>query len=384
MKTPIITLLLLISISLFGQDDLYKDIKENELFIPSSPAFSMLGVNPEMVLRPSDIKSFKVDWRIKNYNLAPDLALEAQPFWHFIYKKKGFNEYPKMGPFDRILSSLSLSLATAKIDGLNHMAYSVKVNLYAENDLLTDQDLVESQIRKVRDKEQKINRTIDSLRRIKYAAEAAEEIGDISEAIFLLEVEKESLWESAEQEFMEAIEEWNANNWNRTMLDAAVGRVYTYNNTSFDEIKFQKAGFGFWINGCLRAGANGLVTGIIRFNKVGSNTNKMVGLSYTYGSDKFNFYVEGVYHRIGNFFDNNMNDPFGEEENFGNLYAEDLGSGWYQYSTEEVKTVYTMAYGGNFKLSRNILLNFALRTELTSSLQLDKFIPVANVVCLMK
>jgi len=76
-----------------AQEEGYASLKASEMVIPSSPAFALLGVNPEMVLRPSDLKSFKVDWRIKNYNLAPDLALEAQPLWHFYYKKKANKPY---------------------------------------------------------------------------------------------------------------------------------------------------------------------------------------------------------------------------------------------------------------------------------------------------
>ena len=82
-----------------AQKDVYDEVKNAEMSIPSAPAFAMLGVNPELVMRPSDLKSFKVDWRIKNYNLAPDLALEAQPFWHFYYKNITFDEYAAASRF---------------------------------------------------------------------------------------------------------------------------------------------------------------------------------------------------------------------------------------------------------------------------------------------
>ena len=52
-------------------EDLSGDImRKSEFAIPSSPAFSLLGVTPEMVTRPGSVQDFKVDWRLKNYNIA--------------------------------------------------------------------------------------------------------------------------------------------------------------------------------------------------------------------------------------------------------------------------------------------------------------------------
>jgi hypothetical protein len=61
--------------TLFSQEEVYEEVKNTEVSIPSAPAFAMLGVNPELVMRPADLRSFKVDWRIKNYNLEQDYFL---------------------------------------------------------------------------------------------------------------------------------------------------------------------------------------------------------------------------------------------------------------------------------------------------------------------
>lgn len=44
----------------------------------------------------------------------------------------------------------------------------------------------------------------------------------------------------------------------------------------------------------------------------------------------------------------------------------------------------TMSYGGDFRLSNGILLNFALRTKLDERIKFKSLIPVANVTCLMR
>jgi len=43
-----------------------------------------------------------------------------------------------------------------------------------------------------------------------------------------------------------------------------------------------------------------------------------------------------------------------------------------------------MSYGGDFRLSNGILLNFALRTKLDERIKFKSLIPVANVTCLMR
>ena len=101
------TFLFFFCATITAQEEVFEELKNSEVSIPSAPAFAMLGVNPEFVMRPSDLRSFKVDWRIKNYNLAPDLALEAQPLWHFYYKKRSFDEYLSSGMVAKKLSTLS-------------------------------------------------------------------------------------------------------------------------------------------------------------------------------------------------------------------------------------------------------------------------------------
>jgi hypothetical protein len=87
---------------------------------------------------------------------------------------------------------------------------------------------------------------------------------------------------------------------------------------------------------------------------------------------------------MGNYFYPNQDVPFDEDEYFAGKYIEDIGSGWLDFNNTGPKTQYTMAYSGDFKLSRNILLNFALRTQFTSDIKLNRLLPVANIICLMK
>ena len=349
--------------------------------IPSSPAFSLLGVNPEIVTRPSDVKEFKVDWRIKNYKLAPDLAIEAQPLWWLYYRRKSPKEFLKTNKFQKILSTLTMSLATAKIDNANHMAYAAKVNLYKEYDPYSDFEIIktyEEQIIK------EIKPLSDSLERMQIRKI---NIGDtdvrdsLEKAIYLLDGEIKLRREAFMQDFAIEADQRIRERWNMDMVDLAFGRVYKYDNDALDSLKFERAGYGIWLNAAKGIGKNSLITGIAKMNQIGKNRNYMLGAAYRFGSYKYNFFAELAMTRMNNVPENG----FADEEQFASLRANDLGTGWYMYDEGTLSyTSWTMAYGGDFKLSHNILLNFSLRTELKSNFKFERFLPIANVVCLMK
>ncbi len=376
--------LLCFHVNMWAQDEFYDELRGAEMSIPSAPAFALLNVNPEMVLRPSDLRSFKVDWRIKNYNLAPDLALEAQPLWHLYYKRKPFNDFVNAGPLAQRLSTLSLSLGTAKIDGVNHAAYSIKMNIYAQNNLINDRAVVAEMAAEHDAAMHQVQQKLDSLFIKRYNTTNAEEKAAIQEEIEALRLRRRAVSAEAKEKYRTAIEAYQAENWNRTMLDVAFGRVYTYDNQGLDSLKVRSAGLAFWLNGSLRMGKNGLMTGIMRYTKVINNANKMFGLSYRYGNARFNFFTEVIFENLGNYYDPMQEEIFEKDEYFADKFADDLGTGWLNFNNTVNKNQYTIAYGGDFRLSRNILLNFALRTQFSGGMQLNRLLPVANVVCLMK
>lgn len=361
----------------------YEDEFNGELTpmsIPSSPAFSMLGVNPEMVTRPSDVKEFKVDWRIKNYKLAPDLALEAQPLWWLLYRKKTPREMEQMGRFQRILSTMSLSFATAKIDNVNHLAWATKFNVYRELDPFADRARIKLNATSLREELKPINDEIERLEIQRLSTESAEVVDSINSQLAQLRDQRNAILEGNMTNYVEQYNEIIRDNWNMDMIDISFGRVYKYDNAAIDSLRFQNAGYSVWINGAKGVGKNALWTGMIKLDRIGVNYNYVIGGSYRFGNHKYNFFAELVRSRMNNVPENG----FDEEEQFGDLRSEDLGMGWYEFADgDEGYTMWSASFGGDFKLSRNILLNFALRTQLNGDLEFRRFLPIANIVCLM-
>lgn len=348
--------------------------------IPSAPAFALLGVNPEIVTRPSDVKQFKVDWRIKNYNLAPDLAIEIQPVWWFIHRKKGIKAYRESSKLAKILSTASFSLATAKIDNANHMSYALKLNVYKEKDPLLDDQAIKNKekqfnelVKPLQDSIKALNKSRKEIQDRVTMEKADSLIVDLTQQIDFIKIQNLKQLRDESEQFV-------LNNWNMDMIDVAFGRVFKYDNTALDSLKFDKAGFGLWVNGAKGVGKNGLLTGMIRMNRIGANTNWLYGASYRHGSERFNFFFELVRSAINN----NIDNGFEEDEIFAVKRSEDIGSAWFRFQDGEGYKTWTLSYGGDFRLSKKILLNFSLRTELKAGQGFNRFLPVANIICLME
>lgn len=374
----------------FIQDSLIDEIAElpnydvldkSEYLIPSAPAFSLLGVTPEIVNRPGVVRDFKVDWRIKNYQIAPDFALEAQPMWLFHFNKKGLSYYAQSSKFMQALSTLSVSLGTAKLDGVNHFSYAAKMTIYRENDPLKDQALLKDLYFAESKARLEVDAKIKALEIELLNAKTKEDKKRIAELIDYRKLQKRNVINTTRDQMQALTDEHIGQYWNASSLDLSYGRVFTFNNNAGDDIYINKAGHAFWLNGALRSGKNGLLSAMIKMKKVGGLSESLLGVNYRYGGSRFSFYAEVVnerkFERAADFID--IEDPFSDK------FSKDLGISWLTPDEDVVKeNVLTIAYGGDFKLSRGILLNFALRTQFQKDLSFNKLIPVANLTCLMR
>jgi len=167
------------------------------------------------------------------------------------------------------------------------------------------------------------------------------------------------------------------------MLDVSFGRVFTYDNAGFDRLKVKKAGMGLWLNGSLGIGKDHLITALLRMNSMYEKQNILLGFSYRFGNSKYNFYLETFGEKLENYYDEDQEAPFVDQEYIASKFSLDLGTSWIEYNNTGILYQYSFVAGGDFKISRKILLNFALRAQFEKNFQLTRFVPVANIVCLM-
>jgi hypothetical protein len=303
-----------------------------------------------------------------------------QPFWAFYYDRKGLDEYRKATPFMRTLSTLSLSFGIAKNDNVNHSAYAIKLNLFREKDPVSDPILLNQMAEELAEQQGPLKEYLRDLRAQLDTVSSREERMTLRDEIFNTRGQMASLQKGQKAQLIEVQARYMAENWNSSGLDIAFGRVYTYAN-DLDTLNIQNAGYALWLNGGVRSGHRGLLGGIFRLKKVGLNQDFMTGISYRFGGARFSFYSEFVYESLKNF----SVSGFSDDELFASKYVRDLDNGWLQFNEPiESLTRLTLTYGGDFRLSNGILLNFALRTKLDERIKFKTLIPVANVTCLMR
>ena len=335
-------------------------LTEAEFSIPSAPAFSLMGITPELVPRPGVVRNFKVDWRIRDYDGAPDLAVEAMPIWILFFNNDDLSKYREASGFARMLSTLSFSLSTASFNSTNHLGYALKMNLFRAKDPLLDGSIVNSLFTEIQDESAETNLQLLALEEELQQTESLEDRKEIKREIRALKSIKRDIIRSKRADLEYMRQDYIADNWNATMLDVAFGKLYTFDKDLIDSVGINNQGYGVWLNGGIKSGKHGFLSGIVKLSRYGEVDAFQAGLSLRYGNPKYNFYIESMYQRTKELIDPEF-DPFTFKE-----------------------TSYRMSYGGDFRLSRGILLNFSLQTKFDQNMKFREFLPIANITCLMR
>lgn len=366
---PSFTILLLLRIKSFTQSE-YGTNHTTEFAIPASPAFDLLGVNPSLVTRPSNIKDVKVDWSFRSWRLKPNLALQAQPIWELLYNRPDLTKYRTATKWMKVLSSLDLSAGTIEDDDLTRrLAIAAKINLYKSEDPLDSKELFteieNAYLKKAMIIGSQINRMNDSL-----AQSSTKQVKDSLELeIDLKKDELRSAGDRMKMEVQSKVKEYINKNWNASMVDIAFGKIYAYQNDSLKNLKLQGAGTAFWLNGCLGIGKKILLSGILKYTMIADKNDVedpmkslfSYGFNFRFGSSKFNFFSEFLYSKTDN--------PI--VLNTLNLNLSRTG-------------FMSISYGGDWRLSRNVLLSYGVRTDYDQNIKFKNLIPVAGVSCMMR
>lgn len=93
----------------------------SELKSPSSPAFTILGLQPTEISRPKTFEALEASlsntfFQENKFNLSNNLALEFTPYWFISHPELTFEKYINPSIPDNILYNSSLSLGTIKYD----------------------------------------------------------------------------------------------------------------------------------------------------------------------------------------------------------------------------------------------------------------------------
>jgi hypothetical protein len=393
MKNQLCIIGLLWSISVNAQQSEPIPAPSGDFTIPAAPAYQLLDANASLVGRASVTRDFKVDWSLKSYRLAPNLALEMQPVWLVTYNKNNdVSRYRKAGYLMRTLSTLSASAGTLDgNDSTRFFSYALKLNLYRSHDPLLDEQLYNDYQSSYEIALNTQRAELDSLLRDRKKMESTPERDSLDATILRKENELYQFRKTFRDQLKQRQDEYRAKYWNASYVDIAWGRAFSFNPKladRIDSLSLDNTGNAVWINASFGIGRRWLISGMFRtINKQGLlrasaldsltgnpviTTNKKdlfdfaTGLNIRYGSVRYSFFIEGFLTR---------------NRNVAATMENGLDSGNDILVTEERLI---LAYGGDLRLGNNVLLNYGIRTTINKSLKFGGMVPIASVTCLMK
>ncbi|NTW24528.1 MAG: hypothetical protein HGA37_07510 [Lentimicrobium sp.] len=374
-----------------------------ELNISSSAVFELMGVTPSQIAKSSDVKDFKVDWSFKSWRLNPNIALQGQPIWELFYSRKSIEKYQKASWFGRTMASLDVSVGTVQNEqGDRRIGFGGKLNLYKSKDPMLQLRFFDETIRRFNEE---ISTNKAQIKELKSMLDTVKDVGmyrTLSAQLISLENERSDILSRQRDEVIGQSAAFSELNWNTSFIDIGGGSIYTYKTDSVGSLKKlslnRNTGYSGWVSAGFGLGRKWLISGLARtliydeqinfttldtltleeFSRdtvIGNNLITL-GLNIRYGSPYFNLFVEY-------YADLRMtNDKFDVVQSPPDMPPGQVVIG--ETVSWNVQPVHSITLGGDWRMGRNVMLNFGLRMEFDAKWNKQTFIPVTTLVCLMR
>lgn len=374
-----------------------------EFAIPASPLFDLMGAAPNQVARTSNLKDFKVDWSFKNWKVNPNIAIQGQPVWELFYNKKNISKYQHATYVQRMLASLDLSIGSVTNDiSDRRLGGAIKLNLFTNKDPLLNKgayDEIEKtfdeELLQLKQNEIALLKKLDTLTRPVDLQATREELR-INDQL------RTSFYGRKNDAIREKAKQFISDNWNANFIDIAFGKIYSYATDSagsFTKLRINRnTGSGTWINFGMGVGKRGLISGLIRssfyeeqvtFNLMDDVTNQEIsdtaiasnklfslGLNFRYGGPVFNFFAEVIYEG------KSVKTPIAA---VNEVFKAPIGQSIITSTVVwDVVHPYTVNFGGDWRISRNVVLNYGMRLVMDKNYKAVSFTPIANISCMMR
>lgn len=400
-----IAVCLILPVTIWAQEtnETTSRLTPTEFSIPASPVFDLMGVTPSQVNRTTDIKDFKVDWSFKSWRLNPNLAIQSQPFWELLYNRKDLSKYQAASGFMRRLASLDVSLGTVQNEENDRrIGFATKLNLIRKKDALMEKGLYEDI--GVKYTEEK-NTLEELLRQLKQKLDTHQQVLEkpaLRAEIKSTEEQLLSLNSRRNAEINERAKIFIAENWNAASLDLAFGRVYTYKTDSagsLGKLRLNRnTGWGVWLNGGFPLGKRWMFSGLLRttwyeeeLNFLLRNTSTLeeretaavagnkiytAGFNLRYGGPLYSFFVELLYEQKA------LKTPLQALNQVFDAPAQtEIVSSSVKWTVVHPNA---LSIGGDWRISRNVIINYGMRWILDKNGKSQAFIPVAGIACMMR
>ncbi len=374
-----------------------------EFAIPTSPLFDLMGQAPSQVASTAAIKDFKVDWSFRNWRVNPNLAIQAQPIWELFYNKKNLEKYQRATRLQRMFSSLDISIGTILTEtGDRRIGSALKMSLYRGKDPLLVkgayddvQQTFTTELTTLRQTEKELLASLDTLTR-------PTELRATRALLAENDVQMATHYSRRNAAIQEKAKQFIADNWNATFVDLAFGKIYTYGIDSAGSLKSlrinRNSGSGLWLNAGTGIGKRVLLSALIRSSfyeeqvnfllednvtneqaeasTIASNNLITLGLNLRYGGPIYNFFAEVIYEG------KSTTTPI---DAVNKSFTAPTGSSIITNTLKwDVVHPYTVNFGGDWRISRNVVLNYGMRWLMDKNYKTISFTPIANISCMMR
>ncbi len=406
---------LTLSVIVVAQDESFNIPKPTELVIPASPAYQMLDANTALVNAPGAIRDFKVDWSFKTYRLSPNLSIEAQPVYSILYNRPTPEKYQKAGRLLQTLSTLSISAGSLDLnDSIRLFAAAGKITVWRSFDPLRSGVDFKDVIDEYYQQQAMLDMQLSELRNQYKNATDRLQKDSLDNLIFQTHTQVDELKATQKNKIIERQKLMNARYWNSGAIDVAIGRSYSFNKNlseRVDSVKLKNLGISAWVNASFGIGRYILISTLVRGDRVNielADSGKTVlqdifidpfsgdstlterdslfvnfneaernilaiGFNIRFGTPRYNFFMEAFMTKsqIFTFQDAQWEDA---PEN-GNKGRRKLS---------ELKEEYIIAFGGEWRISKNVLLSYGIRSTIDKNYNFKNLIPLASITCLMR
>lgn len=377
-------------------------LSPKEFTIPTAPLFDLMGVAPSLVAKSADIKDFKVDWSFKSWKLNPNLAIQSQPIWEAFYNRKSITKYQKASAFARMLTTLDVSVGTVQTENNDRrIGGALKINIYKQHDPLLQKngykEIEQSfavELVTLKEEEKRLKKLLDSIIDQREVKKLQEALNENDQKIVTYYSRKNKAIQEKAKEFI-------SKKWNSGYIDVAAGKIYTYNTDSAGSLRKLKlnrnTGSGAWLNYGFGLGKRLLLSGLLRttfyqeelnfklIDNLGNETdatsiadNRLftAGVNLRYGGPIYNFFIEFIAEG------KTLKTPL---EALNATFTAPAGKTIASSSVKwDIVNPYVISFGGDWRVSRNVILNYGIRCEMDSKFKTKSFIPIANISCMMR
>jgi hypothetical protein len=282
------------------------------------------------------------------------------------------------------------------------IGFAVKMNLFKQKDPLMARELYGGISEKFNGEKQELTALIKELQLKLDTTRDVLSKPEIRSQLLSTEEQLNTINSRRNAEINSRAKIFISENWNASSLDVAFGRVYSYQSDSAGSLKSlrknRSTGIGGWLNGSLGIGKKLLLSGLFRSSwyeeelnflirdldtgeeipkiAVADNTLYTMGLNLRYGSPVYTFFVEFLYEKKG------LKTPL---QALNEVFKPSSNAEIVEPTVKwDVVHPNTLSFGGDWRISRSVVLNYGMRCVFDQQWKFRTFTPIATIACMMR